>query len=138
MVPQRGMATVNGSIRTGPAVQKPLDKGHVLCDNSFGAIQTRQDRVSGGSDVTPDTRRVEDLLVRLRRIEGQVRGLQRMIEEKRDCEDILMQIIAVRAALDQVGTLALQGHIDECTSGSSEEARERLKKAMQFLLRLSH
>lgn len=85
-----------------------------------------------------DTRRVQDLLVRLRRIEGQVRGLQKMIAEDRDCEDILTQIIAVRSALDQVGTIALQDHIDECSSGSSEEGREKLKKAMQFLLRLSH
>jgi len=89
--------------------------------------------------MTPeDTKRVEDLLLRLRRIEGQVRGLQKMIEEQRNCEDILTQIIAVRAALDQVGTLALQGHIDECASGSSEETRETLKRAMEFLLRLSH
>jgi DNA-binding FrmR family transcriptional regulator len=83
------------------------------------------------------TEEVEDVLVRLRRIEGQVRGLQRMIEEQRSCEDVITQVIAVRAALDKVGVLALQNHIDDCVSGSPQEARERLQRATELLLKLS-
>ncbi len=55
-----------------------------------------------------------DLLRRLRRIEGQVRGLQRMVEEGRYCVDILVQVAAVKAALDAVGLSLLDGHIRGC------------------------
>jgi len=50
----------------------------------------------------------ELLLKRLRRIEGQVRGLQKMIDEGRDCESIMTQLVAVRAAIEGVGTLVLR------------------------------
>lgn len=56
----------------------------------------------------------EELLARLRRIEGQVRGLQRMIEEERYCPDVLTQLAAVRSALGQVGLLLLRGHTEHC------------------------
>lgn len=57
-----------------------------------------------------------DLLVRLRRIEGQVRGIQRMIEEDRYCVDILMQITAVRSALDSAGLILLEDHTRGCVA----------------------
>jgi len=88
--------------------------------------------------MTLDRDELEDILVRLRRIEGQVRGLQRIIEERRNCEEVITQLIAVRAALDRVGIIALQRHIDECVSGSPEEARESLGRAIELLLKLSH
>ena len=86
--------------------------------------------------MTPKENGPEDLLMRLRRIEGQVRGLQRMIEERRNCEDVITQIIAVRAALDRVGLLAIQRHIDECLPDSSEETRAKLARAFELLLKL--
>lgn len=58
------------------------------------------------------------LLQRLRRIEGQVRGLQRMIEEDRYCLDILYQLMAVRAALEQVGLTLLEDHLRGCVTGA--------------------
>ncbi len=82
------------------------------------------------------TDRAEDILLRLRRIEGQVRGLQRMVEAQRNCEEVLTQAIAVRAALDKVGLLALDRHIDECLTGSSEEAKERLRRTLRLILKL--
>ena len=54
------------------------------------------------------------VLNRLARIEGQVRGLQRMIEEGKDCEDILAQLAAVKSALDRVGTHLISHHMKEC------------------------
>ena len=51
---------------------------------------------------------------RLRRIEGQVQGLQRMLESGRECEEVLTQIMAVRSSLDQVGLILLERHIDRC------------------------
>jgi DNA-binding FrmR family transcriptional regulator len=60
----------------------------------------------------------EDLLARLRRIEGQVRGIQRMVEEDRYCVDILMQLAAVRAAVNQVGRSLLESHTRGCVAGA--------------------
>jgi DNA-binding FrmR family transcriptional regulator len=54
---------------------------------------------------------------RLRRIEGQVQGLQRMLESGRDCEEVLTQIMAVRSSLDQVGLLLMERHIERCLVG---------------------
>ena len=55
-------------------------------------------------------------LRRLKNIEGQVRGLQRMIEEEKYCVDILTQISAVRAALNSVGMIILRRHIETCVT----------------------
>ena len=54
------------------------------------------------------------LLARLRRIEGQIRGIQRMLGEGRECEDVLTQLMAARSGLDQAGLLVMDRHIDQC------------------------
>ena len=56
----------------------------------------------------------ENLLRRLKRIEGQVRGIHRMISEGQSCVDILNQIAAVRAALDKVGLAVFENHSRHC------------------------
>jgi DNA-binding FrmR family transcriptional regulator len=67
---------------------------------------------------------------RLRRIEGQVVGIQRMVEEEKYCVDILLQLHAVRGALEQVEKLLLGRHIESCVADAmrSGRARERQKK----------
>ncbi|MDP3703372.1 MAG: metal-sensitive transcriptional regulator [Candidatus Omnitrophota bacterium] len=59
-----------------------------------------------------------DLLPRLKRIEGQVRGITRMVEERRYCIDIIQQLTAARKALDQVSLNIMKGHINTCVSDS--------------------
>ncbi len=54
------------------------------------------------------------ILVRLRRIEGQVRGVQGMIEAEADCGEILNQIAAIKSAVNQVGILMFENHAREC------------------------
>ena len=56
----------------------------------------------------------EKLQNRLRRIEGQVRGLQRMVDEKAYCVDVLTQISSVVSALERVGTILLKDHVEHC------------------------
>jgi DNA-binding FrmR family transcriptional regulator len=56
----------------------------------------------------------EALFKRLHRIEGQIRGIERMVEEDRYCIDILTQIAAVKTALEQVGAKLLEGHVNHC------------------------
>ncbi len=54
------------------------------------------------------------IVTRLRRIEGQVQGLCRMLESDRQCEEVLTQVMAVRSGLDQVGVLLMENHIEHC------------------------
>ena len=69
----------------------------------------------------------EELTNRLRRVEGQIRGLQRMVEEHRDCEAILTQLMAARAALDSVGLLIAESYVQECVMEAEVDlARERM------------
>jgi DNA-binding FrmR family transcriptional regulator len=64
--------------------------------------------------------RLDDLIRRLRRVEGQVRGLQKMIEEGRYCVDILTQIDAVTAALARVQDQVLESHLNHCVAEALE------------------
>ena len=56
----------------------------------------------------------EAIVKRLKRIEGQVRGLQKMVEDERECENIVTQLAAVRSAIDSVGALVLNNYIKIC------------------------
>jgi CsoR family transcriptional regulator, copper-sensing transcriptional repressor len=68
----------------------------------------------------------KDMLVkRLHRIEGQVRGIERMIEDDRYCIDILTQIAAVKTALEQVGARLLEDHVTHCVAGALASGDER-------------
>ena len=58
----------------------------------------------------------DTVLPRLRRVEGQIRGIARMVEERRYCIDIIQQVTAARKALDQVALQMMRGHIDSCVS----------------------
>ncbi|HEY8951368.1 MAG TPA: metal-sensitive transcriptional regulator [Candidatus Dormibacteraeota bacterium] len=58
------------------------------------------------------------LIARLKRIEGQVRGLERMVDEDRYCIDVLTQVNAARAALEKVGLILLNGHVNHCVAGA--------------------
>lgn len=55
-----------------------------------------------------------DVKKRLNRVTGQVTGLQKMVDDERPCTDILQQVVAVRAALDQLGVLLLTDHLQTC------------------------
>ncbi len=57
------------------------------------------------------------LTTRLRRIEGQVQGINRMLDSGRECEEVLTQIMAVRSSIDQVGLLLMEMHIKKCVLG---------------------
>ena len=78
-----------------------------------------------------------DLLPRLRRIEGQVRGITRMVEERRYCIDIIQQLTAVRKALDQVSLKIMNGHINTCVSESirRRDGEAKITELMQTIHR---
>ena len=62
----------------------------------------------------------EAVVKRLKRVEGQIRGLQKMVAEERECESIVTQLAAVRSAIDGVGALVLNNYIKICASKGSE------------------
>jgi len=66
----------------------------------------------------------DQLLARLARIEGQVRGIQRMVEEDRYCIDVLTQISAIQAALDKVALGLLDGHAHTCVIGAEPDEQD--------------
>jgi DNA-binding FrmR family transcriptional regulator len=79
----------------------------------------------------------EQLLKRLRRIEGQVRGIQGMVDEDRYCIDVLTQIAAVQAALDKVALGLLDDHARHCViDGPDSEKDERTGELMSAVGRL--
>ena len=70
------------------------------------------------------TEEKDQVLKRLRRIEGQVRGIERMVEEDRYCIDVLQQVSAAQAALDKVGLKLLDDHVKHCmVQGAGDERR---------------
>jgi DNA-binding FrmR family transcriptional regulator len=75
------------------------------------------------------------LLKRLKRIEGQVRGLQNMIEEERYCIDILTQVSATRAALDAVALGVMEDHVRHCLREGGDEKIVELMGAVERLVR---
>lgn len=79
---------------------------------------------------------------RLRRIEGQVRGLQRMVDEDAYCVDILTQVAAVQTALEQVAVNVLDGHVRHCVAGAvsgtdESAAEEKLDELMAAVRRFA-
>jgi len=82
----------------------------------------------------------DQLQTRLRRVEGQVRGIEKMVEDDRYCIDILTQISAIQAALDKVALGLLDGHVRHCVAeaaedGRSEEMSTELMAAVGRLMR---
>ena len=78
------------------------------------------------------------VLTRLRRVEGQVRGIQRMIEEERDCEAIVTQLMAARAALDKAGLFIMSCHIERCLLDLSDQTnRAQLDRIISFFFKFA-
>src|SRR5712691_775902 len=85
---------------------------------------------------------VEELRHRLSRIEGHVRGVKRMLDEQAECDDLLVQLSAVRAAVNQATIRLLEGHMDSCisqcvTDGDGEETIGNLKRTLAQVLKNS-
>jgi len=86
----------------------------------------------------PERTLPEDITNRLRRIEGQARGIQKMLEEGRECEDMLTQTMDIRSAVDQVGARIMEYHLDRCLLEGfecDEERMESLREALKLWTR---
>ena len=88
-----------------------------------------------------DCRDTKAVINRLRRIEGQVRGIMKMVEDKRDCEDILTQISSAKSALHKTGQTILEGHLRHCVSndikdGNEDEVMDKLMLVIEQFSRI--
>ncbi len=82
----------------------------------------------------------QNIIKRLNRIEGQVKGVRRMIEEEKDCVEVLTQIAAIRAAINKVGSMILENHSKTCIqkalmSDDSEKVLKNLTESIQKFLK---
>lgn len=82
---------------------------------------------------SPPTR--EQIMVRLRRAEGQIRGVQRMLGEDAPCDDVLVQLAAVTAALDQVGLHLIGERLRGCVQEDGALCTEDLERSVATLMR---
>ena len=77
-------------------------------------------------------------ITRLKRSEGQLRGIQKMIEEDRDCIDIITQLSAVRSSVDRVIELLITENLIECINKplqNPDDQKEKLEKAVKYLIK---
>ena len=97
-------------------------------------------RVAGMEQVRGYASRKDDVLKRLKRIEGQTRGLQRMVEEDSYCIDVLTQVAAVTKALQAVSLSLLEDHMNHCVVDAArsgdQEGREKVTEAVEAIARL--
>ncbi len=78
----------------------------------------------------------DQLQNRLRRLEGQVRGVEKMVEEDRWCPDILVQIAAIRAALGKVALGLVEGHVQTCMAEGSGDEKRRAEMTAELMTAL--
>ena len=89
-----------------------------------------------------DARTKQSVAARLKRVEGQVRGIARMVEDDRYCIDLLTQLQAVRAALHKAEEEILKDHVQHCvahafTSGDPAEQRQKVEELVSVVGRLT-
>ncbi|MCH5138953.1 metal-sensitive transcriptional regulator [Clostridiaceae bacterium UIB06] len=82
----------------------------------------------------------KDIQTRLRRIEGQIKGIEKMVENEACCKDVLIQVAAVRAAMNKVGGLVLENYAKTClicddSNRSEEEKIEELVSTLTMFLK---
>jgi DNA-binding FrmR family transcriptional regulator len=85
-----------------------------------------------------DTREVskEDILNRMKKIEGQAKGIQKMIEEDKCCGDIMVQISAIRSAINRVGGLIMDRYIKECLKESLKNGKDdSIEEAIETIVK---
>ncbi len=107
---------------------------HIGCGCALPGDEAGEDRKAVGVD--PDIK--DRNLKRLRRIEGQVRGLQKMVEEDRYCADIMTQISSVHEALRAVGRELMRNHLKHCATSAIRSNEEEASAMYDELIELMY
>lgn len=73
---------------------------------------------------------------RLNRVEGQIRGITKMLEDDRECKEIVTQLSAVKAGIDKIITMIVSDNLMTCVAGDSEDTkREKLEEALRLIFK---
>lgn len=107
-------------IRIGPALVERRPGRSILSRNTFAS--DTPGGIVQGMELSAD--RQKDILARLRRVEGQIRGIQSMIEAERDCSDVVTQFAAATRALEQAGYKFFAATFAECARNPDEAAAD--------------
>ena len=121
------MAVVTRRTRVEEATVAKAQANHPCAPNSGGRK---------AAAVDPDIK--EANLTRLRRVEGQLRGIHKMVEEDRYCADVLTQLSAVQEALRSVGRELLRNHLHHCASGAIRKGGDDAKEVCDELIELMY
>jgi CsoR family transcriptional regulator, copper-sensing transcriptional repressor len=80
----------------------------------------------------------KEIIDRLKRIEGQARGIQKMLEEGRDCEEVVVQLAALRAAVSKVCMAVVSSHMADCVlkPDADDDKREAVRRATGLMMKL--
>ena len=107
-------------------------------DGAAACCAAREAVGPGGKALAVDADVAEANRKRLRRIEGQVRGLQRMLDDGRYCADVLTQIASVHEALRAVGRAVMRNHLKHCASSAIRAGGEDAERMYDELLDLAY
>ncbi|MPY86702.1 MAG: metal-sensing transcriptional repressor [Luteitalea sp.] len=99
------------------------------------------DAIGSRSETVIDESHQQNLIARLKRVEGQVRGIRRMVQEPRLCIEILQQLAAAEAAINRISLAVLRYHVDHCVpegvAQGGEEQRKRLTELVDIFDRFA-
>ncbi len=77
------------------------------------------------------------LINRVNRVEGQMRGVAKMMEEKRECKDVVVQLAAIKAGVDRIISIIVTENLMECVLGDDEEVgKEKLEETLELIFKL--
>ncbi len=77
------------------------------------------------------------LIIRVNRVEGQMRGVAKMMEEKRECKDVVVQLAAIKAGVDRIINIIVTENLIECVLGDDEEVgKEKLEETLELIFKL--
>jgi CsoR family transcriptional regulator, copper-sensing transcriptional repressor len=98
---------------------------------------TNQNIVDNVIEIQASPEAQEDLQKRLARIEGQVRGVRKMVDEERNCEAILQQLAAIRAAVQQASIVLVRSYATKCLTRSTDSPEQLADTLIGALTRLT-
>lgn len=125
-----------------PLTEDSLSSPQVILSHSYDTAQNHSHTHPGEQSTHPHVHSEESLrsiVNRLSRVEGHIRGIKTMVQESRPCPDVLVQIAAVRGALDRVARIILDEHLTECIARAAQEGNieveiKELKAALDRFL----
>lgn len=98
--------------------ESKIKKRKTLVNKEINYLENKMNNLESKYTSNLEKSSLNDIEIRLKKIEGQIKGIYKIIKDKRDCEDIILQIIAVKSALNSLAVKLLDEHIKSCIEPS--------------------